>query len=173
GRVAINTKKLGYVELRTADTPFLMQTGGEDLGHWFVRPAKAANAVRDVSGRTSVVVHPFGRGKAVTLCFRIASVEPDTNNQAYFAKLLHRVLADLGLKPLVNSTWLEMTILAQDEGGLLIGARNPRAETIHAPLRLPHHSAPSITPIYVPFGGSVSVDHIVLPPRSWIVFGVE
>ncbi len=126
-----------------------------------------------LSGRTSVVSHPFERGRVITFCFRITSVGTDTTNQMHFTKLLHRVLADTTLKPLVDTTSLEMTIVPQDKGGLLIGARNPRAETIHAPIRFPHHTAPDITPIYVPFGGSVSANHIVLPPRSWIVFGVK
>jgi hypothetical protein len=173
GRFALSTEKLGYVELRSADADFLKLSGGKDLGHWFIRPAKAASVVRDVSGRSTVVTHPFGQGNVITLCFRVTSVGVDTTNQTYFAKLLRRVLSETKLKPLVDSISLEMTILPQDEGGLFVGLHNSSADTIHTPLRLPHHSAASITPIYVPFGGSVSVDHIVLPPRSWIVFGVK
>ena len=161
------------MELRSADAEFLKLSGGNDLGHWFIRPAKDASVVRDVSGRSTVVMHPFGQGSFITLCFRVTSVGVDVTNQTYFAILLRRVLSETKLKPLVDSTSLEMTILPQDEGGLFVGLHNSSANTIHTPLRLPHHSAAGITPIYVPFGGSVSVDHIVLPPRSWIVFGVK
>ena len=173
GRFAITTERLGYVELRTANAEMLKLSGGNDLGHWFIQPAKAASVVRDVSGRSTVVTHPFEKGHVVTLCFRFTTVGVDATNQAHFAKLLRGVLTGLHFTPLVHTTSLEMTILPQDEGGLLIGLRNYRADTIHTPLRLPHHSTPRITPVYVPFGGSVAVDRIVLPPRSWIVFGVE
>jgi hypothetical protein len=172
GRFALTDKLLGYAELRTADTEFLTRVGGKDLGHWFLKPARGTRIIRDASGRATMVSNSFGRGSVVTLCFRVTSVSPDTRNQVYLAKSLRLVLAESDLKPLVDALWLEKTIIPQDEGGLLIGLHNPRGETVHCPLHFPHHGSPQVTPIYIPFAGSIAADHVVLPPRSWVVFGV-
>ena len=80
------------VELRTAEKEILKLTGGRDLGHWFLRPAKATRVVRDASNRITVAVNPIGKGKVITLCFRMTSVGSDAINQIYLAKLLQRLL---------------------------------------------------------------------------------
>jgi len=172
GRFAIADANRGYTELRAADAEFLRRTGG-DLGHLYAKPEKAACLIRDKSGRTTVVAHPVGGGRVITLNFRFTSVAPDTNNQIYLAKLLRPFLAESDMHPLVDAPWVEKTILPQDDNGLMIGLHNPQGETIHSTLRLPHHSSPHLTPIYVPFGGVIGTDRVVLPPRSWVVFGVK
>jgi hypothetical protein len=44
---------------------------------------------------------------------------------------------------------------------------------LHCPIRLPHHPTLEIQPVYRPTGGSVDANHIALPGRKWIVFGVR
>jgi len=171
--LVVADEELGRLDLRSPTEGPWKQVSGDGLGLWDVRPVKGTRVVKEVTGRSAAVIHSHGRGRTVTLCFRALSVGPDPDNQVFLAKLLLRILSEAGLEPLVDAPWVEKTIVAQDGGGLMVCAWNPREAAIRTPLRLPHHDAPRITPIYVPAGGSVGADHLTLPARRWIAFGVK
>ncbi len=169
--VVIEHPKLGHVELSSPQPSEERTHAG--LGLWNLKPIKGAVITKDTDGRPAVVTRPLGKGRVITFCFRVSSVGPDPTNQFYLAKLLQWALQESNLHPLVDAPWVEKTIIPQDKGGLLIGAWNPLPVSVHSPLRLPHHRAPEIQPVYRSTGGDVDARHIVLPGRKWLVFSVR
>ena len=169
----IDHPQFGRFHLAATGDAFPAMTEPQELGTWDVQPAKGAMVVPDANGRPAVVIHPVGRGRVITLCFRPVLVDPDPDNREMLAKLLRALLAEAGQAPLVDLPWLEKTIAPLADGGLLVTVFNPRREAVYTPMHLPYHPRPSITPIRIPVGAAVAADGITLPAGKWLVFTVR
>jgi len=169
--VAIVHPELGHVQLSSPELS--ERRPSSNLGVWNLKLVKGTELIKDTIGRPAITIRPLGRGRVITFCFHAVSIGPDPTDQFYLAKLLEWVLQESDLQPLADAPWVEKTIIPQDDDGLLVGVWNPLPVSVHSPLRLPHHQAPTIQAVYRPTGGDVDAKRIVLPPRKWLVFGVE
>ena len=172
-RVAFADSRLGRYAFEGVGEAFPGRGLPRDLGAWRVTPRPGTQVIADEAGRPAVLIHPVGKGRVVTCCFRLCLAGPDADNQGQRALLLQRLLSAADLAPLVDAPWVEKTIAPQDHGGLLVTAYNPRTVAVYSPMQLPGRKSPSIVPLCVPVGASVGPDHITLPAGEWVVFAVE
>ena len=169
--LAITHPQLGHIDLSSSRHDEENPSPG--LGLWEIKTIKGTEIIKDTAGYPAIVNRTLGKGRVITFCFRAVAAGIDPENQFFLSKLLHWSLRKSGIQPLVDAPWVEKTIIPQDNGGLLIGAWNPLPVSVHCPIRLPHHPTLEIQPVYRPTGGSVDANHIALPGRKWIVFGVR
>ena len=127
-----------------------------DLGEWDVTTDKDDTVIPSADNKPAIVIHPYGKGRVINTCFRIAFTDDIPAMQATRARLLQKLIGISGIKPLVDAPDYEKTIAPQDHGGLIVTFFNPSVDSFSAPITFPGRNGKIIQTIREPSGAGVT-----------------